>query len=817
MSMINRHPIMSYLIAAAGVALAGFSPWWLTPVIGDTPPMRLMLVVVVGISAWLGGLGPGLLATAMGLVAIVAANDSPGDWAELSSRLFRFGSLALLISVLFKGVHASRRRAEIKEHEYRRSEGRYRRLIETAGQGIWVIDQTGRTSYANPRLGEILGLSPARLVGRSLDEFLVDDDASWSGSEVQPDPFAWHEIRLRRADGNLRHAIVTSQAVGPDELPGTAHRLREEAETGGLLLMVTDVTPLKEAEAALREKESVLRSFYDSSEMAMGVVELAEDDACFLSANALTDTFFGVATGKLEGKSARQLNAPPEMLTTWIERFRECRANGRPVRFEYRGTCLSSPAWVAATLSPMDSPGSKRALCSFIVEDITDRKRTEADLVDAKDLAEAASRAKDRFLAVLSHELRTPLTPVLIAVASLLESKPEASLLQTLEMIRRNIELEARLIDDLLDLTRIGRGRLRLELEVVDIHKLIRRAMEICRDETLVAGLHILTELKAQHHHVTADHARIMQVVWNLIRNAAKFTPAGGRLTIRTSNPPGPSDHLSESNAGRLAIEFEDTGVGIDPEVLPRIFEPFEQVDDDVRGRSGGLGLGLALSRSLAEAQGGRLTAASPGPGHGSTFRLELDAVPPPPSAKVSKAKAKASASIPIASNRHDLRILLVEDNKDTLRYLAIVLRKRGHQVVTADCFAAAQRALKEAEAPFDLLLSDIELPDGDGLQLMREIRASEPMAGIAMSGFGAEEDLRQSREAGFLDHLTKPIDLTRLDNAIKSATANAAGRDADHELDDDSAPFSLRTEGNSSGAFRIVLSVDRKPEILDY
>ena len=144
-------------------------------------------------------------------------------------------------------------------------------------------------------------------------------------------------------------------------------------------------------------------------------------------------------------------------------------------------------------------------------------------------------------------------------------------------------------------------------------------------------------------------------------------------------------------------------------------------------------------------------------------------------------------------------------------------LRKRGHQVVTADCFAAAQRALKEAEAPFDLLLSDIELPDGDGLQLMREIRASEPMAGIAMSGFGAEEDLRQSREAGFLDHLTKPIDLTRLDNAIKSATANAAGRDADRELDDDSAPFSLRTEGNSSGAFRIVLSVDRKPEILDY
>ena len=418
----------------------------------------------------------------------------------------------------------------------------------------------------------------------------------------------------------------------------------------------------------------------------------------------------------------------------------------------------------------MESLGSGRALCSFIVEDITDRKRTEADLLDAKELAEAASRAKDRFLAVLSHELRTPLTPVLIAVASLLESKPEAPLLQTLEMIRRNIELEARLIDDLLDLSRIVRGRLRLELEVVDIHKLIRRAMEICRDETLIAGLHVLTELKAPHHHVTADHARIMQVVWNLIRNAAKFTPAGGTADDPHDQPaPAPPNDPGEGDAGWLAIEFEDTGIGIDPEVLPRMFDPFEQGDDDLRGRSGGLGLGLAISRSLAEALGGRLTASSPGRGHGSTFRLELKVVPQSASPKTPKTNAQnarlCTGRIQPATT---CAVLLVEDNKDTLRYLATVLRKRGHQVVTADCFAAALAALKEAEAPFDLLISDIELPDGDGLQLMREIKASERMAGIAMSGFGAEEDLRQSREAGFFDHLTKPIDLTRLDNAIQ-------------------------------------------------
>ena len=274
---------------------------------------------------------------------------------------------------------------------------------------------------------------------------------------------------------------------------------------------------------------------------------------------------------------------------------------------------------------------------------------------------------------------------MLIAVSSLLESKPEATLLQTLEMIRRNIELEARLIDDLLDLSRIARGRLRLELEIVDIHKLIRRAMEICRDETLIAGLHVLTELKAPYHHVMADHARIMQVVWNLIRNAAKFTPSGGTLTIRTINDASSPDRAGDVDPGWLAIEFEDTGIGIDPDVLPRLFDPFEQGDEELRGRSGGLGLGLAISRSLAEALGGRLTASSPGRGCGSTFRLELKVVPQASGSKNSKKVAKKLPAAPVAPVHKNLRVLLVEDNKDTLRYLSTVLRKRGHDVVTAD------------------------------------------------------------------------------------------------------------------------------------
>jgi PAS domain S-box-containing protein len=774
MQLTIRRLVLSYAIATAGVVLAGLSHWWLAPLIGDTPPVRLLLVAVVMASAWIGGLGPGLFATALGLLVIVAANDAPGDIPSLVIRLVRFGALALVLTFLFTALHASRYRAEIKEQEYRRSEGRYRRLVETAGEGIWAFDIEGRTTYANPRLGEILGVAPAELVGRRLKEFLADDDDSpQTSSGVAHGAATCQEVRLKGVGGSRRNAIVTARAIGPDDDPGGGIASKGGA-TGGVLLMITDVTELRKAELALREKESVLRSFYESSVMAMGVIEQTDDDTRFISANALTDRFFGLAPGKLEGITASKLRAPAEMMAVWIDRFRECRATGRPVRFEYRATCSSSPNWVAATLSPMFTSESERALCSFIVEDITDRKQTEEDLRAAKELAEAACQAKDRFLAVLSHELRTPLTPVLIAVSSMLETNPGLAIGPTLAMIHRNIELEARLIDDLLDLSRFSRGQLRLDLELIDMHEVIGRAIEICRDEALVAGLDIETQLDAPDHHITADHARMMQVVWNLIRNAAKFTPAGGRLLIRTTNPPA-SSGSTDLCSRQLVVEFEDTGIGIDAEVLPRIFDAFEQGHDDLRGRSGGLGLGLAISRSLTEAMSGRLTASSPGSGLGSTFRVELTTVPAPaiPAGPGSGAADLAAAEAGPAPS--DLRILLVEDNKDTRRFLASVLRQRGHDVVTADGVATARAAVDDAKVPFDLLLSDIELPDGDGHYLMRELKAGGEMLGIAVSGFGAEEDLRLSREAGFVDHLTKPVDLNRLEAAIRRATTGTA------------------------------------------
>jgi signal transduction histidine kinase len=435
----------------------------------------------------------------------------------------------------------------------------------------------------------------------------------------------------------------------------------------------------------------------------------------------------------------------------------------------------------AYLIVPLVARGRTKGVLSLIATE-AERNYSQADLELAEELArraalaldnaalyqvaeesrrriEEASRSKDLFLAMLSHELRTPLTPILASVSAHLEHGTCAELRPELEMIRRNVTLEARLIDDLLDLSRIESGQLRLECELVDVHQAVRQAVEICRDETSEAGLEVKLDLAAREHSIKGDYARIMQIAWNLIRNAAKFTPGGGTLTIHTRNE-RLEDHGEER--GRLVVEFADTGQGIDPGLLPRIFNAFEQGQADLRSRCGGLGLGLTISRSLAEAHGGHLTAASPGRGLGSKFRLELATVPAPaPPNEVKTEPMPASAG-------RCLKLLIAEDNRDTRQFLAVILTRRGHEVRTAASLCEARAELIAHD--FDLLISDVELPDGSGLELMLESR-ERGIPGIAMSGFGSAEDVRLSLESGFAAHLIKPIEFGQLDEAIRRVT----------------------------------------------
>jgi signal transduction histidine kinase len=374
-------------------------------------------------------------------------------------------------------------------------------------------------------------------------------------------------------------------------------------------------------------------------------------------------------------------------------------------------------------------------------------------------VAQAAGRAKDDFLATLSHELRTPLTPVLLTVSSLLQSpKLHDALRDEVEMIERSIELEAKLIDDLLDLTRIARGQVKAHFEVRNVHRLLADAVSLCRDKIQEKEIRVELATEAAEHHVWGDAARLQQVFWNLLQNAVKFSPAGSRIEVRTSNPAlGAIGANGANTAGRIRVDFRDEGAGIAPEVLSRLFQAFEQGEGS-RSFGGGLGLGLAISKGLVDLHGGSLHVESPGAGLGSTFTVLLGTVP----VEVRLQLARPTRVEPAA---RPLRLLVVEDHKPTLQVMTSLLQSIRHQVKTASDLATA-RQLAENHV-FDLVVSDIGLPDGSGLDLMLELRERYGLVGIAVSGYGMDEDLKRSRDAGFREHLVKPVGLEELKDAI--------------------------------------------------
>ncbi len=290
-------------------------------------------------------------------------------------------------------------------------------------------------------------------------------------------------------------------------------------------------------------------------------------------------------------------------------------------------------------------------------------------------------------------------------------------------------------------------------MEVVDAHASLLHALEVCQQQIGDKGVEVTLNLSAREHHVRADPARLQQIFWNLIGNSVKFTPASGRISLLSS-----SDGL-----GALQVQVCDTGIGIDAELLPRLFNAFEQGERAVTRRYGGLGLGLSISKALVEMHHGTLTVASEGAGRGATFTLSLATVSAP------TAQGFATPSIRPPSGK-SVRILLVEDHDDTLKVMARLLRGSGYRVSMAASVQAAI-ALVDAEM-FDLLISDLGLPDGSGLDVMRHVKSKSAIRAIALTGFGMDEDVQRSIEAGFDLHLTKPVNLDVLEATIQRLTA---------------------------------------------
>jgi len=468
------------------------------------------------------------------------------------------------------------------------------------------------------------------------------------------------------------------------------------------------------------------------------------------------------------GRSDRQVIGRPlltlierEDCATFLDHMLHCRRAAKPTTVELRlktgAACGSNghePKWVQLCTTASTRPRVGGICYPTAIIDITQIKRAERErqaAISQQQAARESCRAKDRFLAILSHELRTPLTPILAAVSSPGNLADAEHIRSLIEMIRNNVEMEARLIDDLLDVTRMTQQKMSLKMEDIDLHALLQNAVALLAHEIEGKSLKLTVDLAAERHHVSGDSVRLRQVAWNLLRNAIKFTPAGGQIAFRSR----------DGEARRITVQVSDTGMGIEPGLIPRLFNPFEQIDVR-RGANSGLGLGLAICKGLIDAHQGQIRGFSQGPGTGARFEFELPTVEAPREVAVSKPAAPVTA--PPQQRRHKLRILLVEDHADTARILARLIKTEGHDVQIAGSVSEAMQVSQES---FDLIISDIGLPDGNGLDLMRSIRRKRSIRGIALSGFGTDDVIRESMEAGFALHMTKPIDFNRLCEAI--------------------------------------------------
>ncbi len=481
----------------------------------------------------------------------------------------------------------------------------------------------------------------------------------------------------------------------------------------------------------------------------------------------------------------------PDDAQACADRWYESVHTGAPYefRFRLREKTTGLYRWFLSRALPLRNEKDEIVRWYGSATDIDDMVKAEAATMQARAEAERANHAKDEFLATLSHELRTPLTPVLMAAESLCDDPSlPPGVHETLNMMRRNIAMEARLIDDLLDLTRITHGKLSLRLQKADAHSLIALALEIVRDEAQAKGLTLCTQLDANSTFLKGDSARLQQVFWNLLKNAVKFTPPHGHITVRTFD-----QAISDTSGAKtqLVIEVSDTGIGLTEETLERIFLPFEQAGLANDHRFGGLGLGLSISKVLVELHGGTISATSPGADLGSTFRVTLpvlekqgssaaligtpDRTVSAPAMSYDEPRRPVSlrdtGSIPVRAVG-PFRLLVVEDHQPTLAVMTKMLVRSGHQVSTA---ASVQAALELAEVQsFDFVISDLGLPDGSGINLMRTLNDRYQLRGIALTGYGTEEDARRSHAAGFAIHLTKPVEFAQLRKALEDISRSA-------------------------------------------
>jgi two-component system CheB/CheR fusion protein len=587
-------------------------------------------------------------------------------------------------------------------------------------------------------------------------------------SAIPGSPRAANDSKLRHEDSSpypienlIREVIDTVREQEQDvrDRDGRWYSLRVrpymtvDNKVDGAVLVLIDITERKQAAERVRVSETRYRRLFEAAQD--GVLIIDSVSRKITDANPFILELLGYTREELLGKELWEIGLIKDEQASHAV-FRQLQTQGT-VSFEdlplQTKTGVKREVEIVANHYKED--GVPVIQCN--IRDITGRKRSEKELAEILAREQAANRAKDNFLAALSHELRTPLNPVLL-LASDSANDPDLSpqVRANFDTICKNIELEARLIDDLLDLSRITHGKLVINQSELDVHDVLNDAISTVINEIEKKQIFLKLELHADSYKIFGDAVRLQQVFWNVLKNAMKFTHEGGQIRIESQTLPG----------DKILIKITDTGIGMDLDEVEPIFGAFAQGTHHF----GGLGLGLAISRVLVELHSGSIRASSPGKGKGATFSIEL------PLIKLSEKEETvqvqpAPISIPVTEKKsgQGLHVLLVEDHEPTRLTLARLLLHRDYKVTAASSFAQAHSLMEENE-DFHLLISDIGLPDGSGCDLMNEFQKKFAPKGIALTGYGTEHDVAQSQASGFTAHLTKPIRIESLERALADA-----------------------------------------------
>jgi len=618
------------------------------------------------------------------------------------------------------------------EVRLRGSEERYRAIVENAPDAILITSAEGRVIEVNPNTCHLLGYSEMALVGRSIGDFIVPDDLP----------------RLKTVLAHLKPGETLVEQwtlMHRDGLPIPVEASHKRLADGRWQSFVRDIRDRKIAEAKLR-------SFAEAN--VIGIL-FGDIYGTIRSAN---DEFLRIVGYSREDLQADRLNwrtlTPPEFLP--LDEKRVAEAQEKRACTPYEKEFIRRDGSRVPVLLGYSVLEPERVETVAFILDLTEQKRAEAERNQllkreqvAREEAERANRIKDEFLAVLSHELRSPLNPIL-GWASLLQKRDVRgpALKQALEAIERNSKLQLRLIDDLLDVSRILRGKLRLEREAVDLKTVVGAALETVYLSAEAKGIQLETQIAAEVEPVLGDEGRLQQVVWNLLSNAVKFTPRGGRVEV-----------VLEQVGSQARIRVHDTGKGIRPDFLPHVFDHFQQEDGTITRKFGGLGLGLAIVRYLTEMHGGKVMVESPGEGMGATFTIYLPVISQPLYSQLQE--TKNHESLLNLQQLKGLQILLVEDEQDSRDFIRFVLEQMGIVVTAVPSAKAAMAAFRDA-AP-QLLISDIAMPEMNGYALIQYVRSHPPEKGgqvpaIALTAYAGEGDAQKALRAGFQYHLPKPI-----------------------------------------------------------